>query len=53
MAMIVALARKLLIALWRMARTGEVPEGVRVDGTAGSAPNSRSGSKPRQRPHLS
>jgi transposase len=26
--MIVALARKLLIALWRMATTGEVPEGV-------------------------
>ncbi|MDB5407174.1 MAG: family transposase [Rhodospirillales bacterium] len=30
MAMIVALARKLLIALWRMAKTGEVPEGVAV-----------------------
>lgn len=30
MAMIVALARKLLIALWRMAKTGELPEGVRV-----------------------
>jgi len=26
--MIVALARKLLIALWRMATTGEIPEGV-------------------------
>jgi transposase len=26
--MIVALARKLLIALWRMVRTGEVPQGV-------------------------
>jgi transposase len=26
--MIVALARKLLIALWRMAATGEIPEGV-------------------------
>jgi len=26
--MIVALARKLLIALWRMAKTGEIPEGV-------------------------
>ena len=26
--MIVALARKLLIALWRLVRTGEVPEGV-------------------------
>ena len=26
--MIVALARKLLIALWRMVTTGEVPEGV-------------------------
>jgi transposase len=28
--MIVALARKLLIALWRLARTGEVPQGVRL-----------------------
>ena len=26
--MIVALARKLLIALWRMVNTGEVPQGV-------------------------
>jgi len=26
--MIVALARKLLIALWRMATTGEIPKGV-------------------------
>jgi transposase len=26
--MIVALARKLLIALWRMATMGEIPEGV-------------------------
>jgi transposase len=26
--MIVALARKLLIALWRLAATGEVPEGL-------------------------
>ena len=26
--MIVALARKLLVALWRMATTGEIPEGV-------------------------
>ena len=26
--MIVALARKLLIALWRMVTTGEVPQGV-------------------------
>jgi transposase len=26
--MIVALARKLLIALWRMVTTGEVPHGV-------------------------
>jgi len=26
--MIVALARKLLIALWRMATTGGIPEGV-------------------------
>jgi transposase len=28
--MIVALARKLLIALWRMVTAGEVPEGVRM-----------------------
>jgi transposase len=28
--MIVALARKLLIALWRMVTTGEVPPGVVV-----------------------
>ena len=26
--MIVALARKLLVALWRLVRTGEIPEGV-------------------------
>lgn len=26
--MIVALARKLLIALWRFVTTGEVPEGI-------------------------
>ena len=26
--MIVALARKLLVALWRMVTVGEVPEGV-------------------------
>jgi transposase len=26
--MIVALARKLLIALWRMVTTGEMPDGV-------------------------
>jgi transposase len=26
--MIVALARKLLIALWRMVTTGEIPEGI-------------------------
>jgi transposase len=26
--MIVALARKLLIAIWRMVTTGEIPEGV-------------------------
>ena len=26
--MIVALARKLLIALWRLVATGEVPQGV-------------------------
>jgi len=30
MALIVALARKLLIALWRMVRTGEMPQGVHV-----------------------
>jgi transposase len=28
--MIVALARKLLIALWRLTREGVVPEGVRL-----------------------
>ncbi len=28
--MIVALARKLLIAMWRMVTTGEIPEGVRL-----------------------
>src|SRR5262249_10762397 len=28
--MIVALARKLLIALWRLATTGEVPDGVEL-----------------------
>lgn len=28
--MIVALARKLLIALWRMTKTGEIPEGVNL-----------------------
>jgi hypothetical protein len=27
--MIVALARKLLVALWRLATAGEVPQGVR------------------------
>jgi transposase len=26
--MIVALARKLLVALWRLVTTGEIPEGV-------------------------
>ena len=26
--MIVALARRLLVALWRMVKTGEIPEGV-------------------------
>ena len=30
--MIVALARKLLIALWRMVTIGEVPEGVAMRG---------------------
>lgn len=28
--MVVALARKLLIALWRLVTTGEVPQGVRL-----------------------
>ena len=28
--MIVALARKLLIALWRLVTTGEVPDGVEL-----------------------
>ena len=37
MALIVALARKLLIALWRMVRTGEVPEGVRLRAPAMAA----------------
>lgn len=32
--MIVALARKLLIALWRMVTTGEVPEGISLRPTA-------------------
>jgi transposase len=32
--MIVALARKLLIALWRMVTSGEVPEGVLLRQTA-------------------
>jgi len=35
--MIVALARKLLIALWRLVTTGEVPERCRV--AAGSVSN--------------
>ncbi len=30
MALVIALARKLLIALLRMAKTGEIPEGVCV-----------------------
>lgn len=32
--MIVALARKLLIALWRFATTGEPPEGVAMKAAA-------------------
>jgi len=32
--MIVALARKLLIALWRMVTTGEIPAGVALRQTA-------------------
>jgi transposase len=32
--MIVALARKLLIALWRLATTGAVPEGLVVRAAA-------------------
>jgi transposase len=32
--MIVALARKLLIALWRLARTGTVPDGVALRAAA-------------------
>jgi transposase len=28
--MIVALARKLLIAMWRLVTTGEIPDGVRM-----------------------
>ena len=33
-AMIVAIARKLLIALWRLATTGEVPEGLALRAAA-------------------
>ncbi len=36
MAMIVAFARKLLIALWRMARDGEVPQGFNADSDEGA-----------------
>jgi len=32
--MIVALARKLLIVLWRLATTGEVPEGLALRAAA-------------------
>jgi transposase len=32
--MIVALARKLLIALWRLATTGTVPDGIALRATA-------------------
>ena len=32
--MIVALARKLLVALWRLVTTGEIPEGVVLRGAA-------------------
>ena len=32
--MIVALARKLLIVLWRLATTGEVPEGLAIRAAA-------------------
>ena len=32
--MIVALARKLLIALWRLVTTGEVPDGVELRSAA-------------------
>jgi len=32
--MIVALARKLVIALWRLATTGEVPSGLVLGATA-------------------
>ena len=32
--MIVALARKLLIAMWRMVTTGEIPDGVRLRAAA-------------------
>ena len=35
--MIVALARKLLIALWRMVLTGEVPQGIVLGGRNTSA----------------
>jgi transposase len=36
--MIVALARKLLIALWRLVTTGEVPDGVELRPAAHSVP---------------
>jgi transposase len=32
--MIVALARKLLIAMWRLVTTGEIPDGVRMRSVA-------------------
>jgi hypothetical protein len=34
--MIVALARKLLIALWRLVTTGEIPDGVELRPVAGA-----------------
>jgi transposase len=37
MAMVVALARKLLVALWKMTRTGEVPEGVHLRAEASAS----------------
>src|SRR3954462_2888018 len=43
--MIVALARKLLIALWRLVTTGEAPEGV-VLRPAGGAPGGGGGGRP-------
>src|SRR3984893_638402 len=43
--MIVALARKLLIALWRLVTTGEVPDGVELRPAAGATLGNEKGQK--------